>query len=113
MTTIETSEDASLLARRQTTFRKTNLGVAQAFLARREFWVSNLYTDGTTLRSYRWYDLAQWEGDVIVLRKGPLYSMTTKSKHWNALLKAIGQTGVKWRFSETETPCQQGRMEVQ
>jgi len=59
----------------------TNSQVKLAFANQQPGSSSNLSTDGRSIKSYHWWEIARWIDGVIVTRKGKAYSMTTASKH--------------------------------
>lgn len=82
----------------------TNESVMLAFIAGIPAHSANLSTDGKVLRSYHYYELAQWGvNDRIILRKGELYSHTTKSRHFNPLVKLLDKRKIAYVYAVTET----------
>jgi hypothetical protein len=77
--------------------------VRQAFLKRKALQGGNLYSDGTSLWSYGWWEMARWVRGKVILRKGPSYSRTTERKHRRA---------VPGMPAKTETPAEQARMNL-
>ena len=70
----------------------TNRQVKDAFARRDIASSTNLRSDGTSLWSYGWWEVARWvDGDAdggphVVLRNGKSYSMTTATKHRSGVL---------------------------
>lgn len=82
----------------------TNKQVKQAFQDRKPGHSTNLLSDGTSLWSYGWWEVARWIGDEIVVRRGSAYSTTTATKH---------RSGVVGTLAAVETPRAQACMNVE
>lgn len=79
--------------------------VLQAFLAGKSCKRGNVSTDGTSIYSYGWYELARRtpSGDIIS-RSGPLYSQSTKCQFSKMHL---------WQYTPSlPTPLKQANLEA-
>lgn len=81
----------------------TNHQVKQAFANRKPGASANLSTDGRTIKSYHWWEIARWVDGVPIVRRGKSYSMTTASKH---------RPGVCGIIATVETPADQANMNL-
>lgn len=77
--------------------------VKQAFLQKKKLRAGNLYSDGKSLWSYGWWEVARWVRGRVVIRKGRAYSRTTELKH----RRKLPGTPAK-----IETPMEQARMNL-
>jgi hypothetical protein len=77
--------------------------VKQAFLRRSKLRGHNLYSDGKSLWSYGWWEVARWVRGRIIIRKGRAYSRTTERKH---------RRGLPGTLAKTETPMEQAKMNL-
>jgi len=82
--------------------------VIDAFLAGRSAKASNLHSDGTSLWSYGWWELARWHNGVVVVRNGGGYSQSTKCQ-MSKLWLPLRMSGVEWFYSPL-TPVRSGTM---
>jgi len=64
---------------------------------------ANLQSDGVSLWSYGWWEIARHVNGAIITRKGSSYSTTTATKH---------RPGVYGVEAEQETPGSQGVMNL-
>jgi hypothetical protein len=55
----------------------TNELVVRAFYNREPARSRNLVSNGVSLHSYEWWEIARWIDDEVVLRNGPSYSVST------------------------------------
>ena len=62
----------------------TNDQVVQEYVAGRAAEAENLVSDGVSLWSYGWWEVARWVEGEMVVRQGEMYS-STASKHMSAL----------------------------
>lgn len=81
----------------------TNQDVKQAFTERIPGRTTNLMSDGTSLWSYGWWEIARWVDGEAVLRLGPAFSMTT----------AHHRSGVAGTRAATYTPRGQANLNVE
>jgi hypothetical protein len=58
-----------------------NQQVKEAFLHKKELKGASLTSDGKSLWSYGWWEIARWVKGKIVVRKGKSYSRTTEIFH--------------------------------
>jgi len=77
--------------------------VKQAFLQRRKQRGRNLHSDGKSLWSYGWWEVARWVRGRVIIRVGRAYSRTTELRH----RRRLPGTPAK-----TETPMEQARMNI-
>lgn len=77
--------------------------VKQAFLQRKKLRGRNLYSDGKSLWSYGWWEVARWVRGRVIIRVGRAYSRTTELRH----RRRLPGTPAK-----TETPMEQARMNL-
>ena len=77
--------------------------VKQAFLRKKKLKGGNLYSDGKSLWSYGWWEVARWVRGQVIVRKGRAYSRTTELKHRRWL---VGTP------AKTETPMEQAKMNL-
>ena len=80
---------------------KSNSQVVEAFRKQEVAQTQHLSSDGVSLWSYDWWEVARWVDGQIVCRWGKSYSLTT-TKHGGLLNGSI--------FAKCETPRQQGEM---
>jgi len=74
----------------------TNVQVGKAFRDRERGHSTNLMSDGTSIWSYGWWEIARWVNGKIITRKGKPYSMTTATKHRPQVygIEALSETPV-------------------
>jgi hypothetical protein len=77
--------------------------VRQAFLKKKSLRGGNLYSDGKSLWSYGWWEIARWVRGQVILRNGRAFSRTTERKH---------RRGLPGTLARTETPMQQPTMNL-
>lgn len=77
--------------------------VRQAFFQRKKLTGGNLYSDGKSLWSYGWWEVARWVRGQVIIRNGRAYSRTTERKHRRHLVGTLART---------ETPVQQAKMNL-
>jgi len=77
--------------------------VRQAFLQKKKLRGGNLYSDGRSLWSYGWWEVARWVRGRVIIRNGRGYSRTTERKH---------RRGLTGTLAKTETPVQQAKMNL-
>lgn len=77
--------------------------VKQAFLHKKKLRGRNIHSDGKSLWSYGWWEVARWVRGRVIIRKGRAYSRTTELKHRRKL------PGTP---ATTETPMEQPRMNL-
>lgn len=82
--------------------------VQNAFANQEAGHVEHLVSDGVSLWSYGWWEVARWVNGVCILRKGTSYSTTTASKH---------RSGLSWVIRDMidaseETPRGSGSMQL-
>jgi hypothetical protein len=82
---------------------KKNNEVINAFYRKKELRNKNLKSDGTSLWSYGWWEMARWVKGKVVLRNGPSYSRTTEVLH---------RRGLKGKPAKQATPREQAEMNV-
>lgn len=85
----------------------TNGRVIQLFKQHQQGVARNLKSDGTSLWSYGWWEIARWVGDQIVVRAGDSYSVTTAGKH-----RKVWPDGDRIVNANVETPVNQGEMNI-
>lgn len=95
----------------------TNLQVAKAFIKGKAAKATNLSTDGETVVSYGWYQIAKrkcFEGVCnIILRAGKMYSTTTAKQRSTITRAAIVEGEADSLFNApTETPKIQAEMNI-
>ena len=54
----------------------TNTQVKQAFMDQKRGSAANLTSDGTSIWSYGWWEIARWVDGSIIARKGPSYAVS-------------------------------------
>lgn len=81
----------------------TNEQVKSAFRRQLKGRSKNMSTDGTSLWSYMWWEIARWVDGEIIVRNGTSYSMTTASKH---------RPGVVGTKATLQTEAYKGVMEL-
>jgi hypothetical protein len=77
--------------------------VKDAFYLKQKLANKNLKTDGNSLWSYGWWEIARWVRGEVVLRTGPPYSHTTLIFHMK---------GLKGIPAKKQTPMSQANMNV-
>ncbi len=77
--------------------------VKQAFLQRKKLKGRNLHSDGKSLWSYGWWEVARWVRGRVIIRVGRAYSRTTELRH----RRRLPGTPAK-----TETPMEQATMNL-
>lgn len=77
--------------------------VKQAFLQRKKLRGHNLHSDGKSLWSYGWWEVARWVRGRVIIRMGRAYSRTTELRHRRRLPGTL---------AKTETPMEQARMNL-
>lgn len=96
----------------------TNRQVAKAFLKGIPATTTNLSTDGETLKSYGWYEIAKrrcYDGACkFILRAGRMYSPTT-AKQKSEVMRAAVPEGLADDVmrSPIDTPKDQAEMNVE
>lgn len=76
-----------------------------ALEAHKPYKQGNVTSDGTSLWSYGWWELARWVDDRIVVRSGIPYSPSTKQQFSRASLYRFEQSTVP-------TPRKQATLEL-
>jgi hypothetical protein len=77
--------------------------VKQAFYRKEKLKRPTLTSDGISLWSYGWWEIARWVRGKVIIRKGPSYSRTTEVHH---------RRGLAGKPAKQETPKQQGPMNL-
>jgi hypothetical protein len=77
--------------------------VKQAFLRKKKLRGGHLYSDGKSLWSYGWWEVARWVRGQVIIRNGRAYSRTTERKHLR---------GLPGTLAGTETPVAQAKMNL-
>src|SRR5229473_2693372 len=77
--------------------------VRQAFLKKKKLKGGNLLSDGKSLWSYGWWEVARWVRGQVIIRSGKGYSRTTERKHRRALPGTL---------AKKETPRLQAKMNL-
>lgn len=83
----------------------SNSDVGKAFAQGLSLASANLNSDGRSLWSYGWWEVARWVHGNIIRRTGASYSVTTAGKHRS-------QVSVLCVDAVEETPVGQGRMNL-
>jgi hypothetical protein len=77
--------------------------VKKAFLKKKKLKGTALTSDGTSLWSYGWWEIARWVKGRVILRSGRSYSRTTEVRH---------RRGVPGALAKKESPKEQGAMNL-
>lgn len=80
-----------------------NRQVKEAFYKKEALQSRNLYSDGKSLWSYGWWEIARWVKGEIILRHGLPYSHSTHVFH---------QKGLRGKLAKHGTPKDQGVMNI-
>ena len=74
----------------------------------------NIHSDGTSLWSWGWWEMARWVDGVLVIRQGKRYSSLT-GKQMGLLIGAVRpelHIDPEWCYAFEETPKRQALMNV-
>lgn len=77
----------------------------QALKAHKALKAGNVSSDGVSLWSYGWWEMARWIDGELIARQGPSYSQSTSCQQTRCRL---------WELTpaQSQTPRRQGPMEL-